>query len=852
MVFEGGTFALTKLLLALLLAAPASAKVEAVRLSDFSGGINDHDDPTKVAANESPGAQNMVIDEGSLKPRKGVTLCGDPLPSGNVGKSAFPYAKSDGSERIIVSDNENYYDTPDCTNYTRFKDGEDSNAIADYAIVRNKLWVLNRATHPFTWDGSTTTLLDGRANTPSPAPPRASYIEFWKERVFLGRTISDPAGIAFSDITDSAGNDIDPSTGTAAFPATNVIQVGQESEGPLYALHVYRDRLYAFKQDAIYRINFNSRFDISVERVASNVGTRYDKSIEEIDGLLYFTGPLGVYAFNGDEVVRLSEKFDNKFGTLRQPNNDESFKSWSLASDFDDGTQLQISTTQINGSIEIENSLDEDWNDGTADLDDINSVFFEWTEHDGASGFSEDVKTDGAGTSVGWFVSAGESGDRYSAFSATPSYQSTNETGIQFDLDLVPGNPSNQIVWVQFVSNGGNHNPGLEVGYALKLALEDAEVGIYRTDGGTVDVPILVLIASMTPSGTHTEFEKTWQVTWATDGDIFVSTNGVQFLTGNDTTYSSSTAISFWSQYNKGAAQSYWEVGIDNVEVQESTGSWISDKFNAVSVSSWTRFDTTQNSNGGTILWQYRAASSEGGLDSASWNSITPGVTPNIVNTNTWIQFQSSFTASSENFGKTPEVQDVTQNYSQGDFVSQPIYAGYIDKRYWVTAASGAASNNNIAMVRSRGNTNAWMFYDLQINDLFKYQDNYYALASTHSAIYRLEDGENDNGEAIHWHYETGDIEWGAPWVRKELLKLTVEFRGDDAANSKIGWSRDSGSTWGESDLDMSAAGRDSKTFFINGGNAFDFRFRVRNSTLDEDASILGITGWANKFEVLE
>ena len=832
------------LVMSLGLSGVAQAALQPVRLNDFTGGINDDSDPTQVAVSETPRAQNVVIDQGGLKPRKGFTLCGE-LPSGNAGKTLFTYSKSDGSSQMIVSDNINYYETPDCLTFTRFKDAESNTAIADFAVVRNKLWVVNRSTHAFTWDGSTTTVLDGSANTPLPAPPKCSLIDFWKERVFCGRTASAPSGIAFTDITDSAGNDLDPSTGTLSWPATNVIQVGEESDGPIYGMKVYRDRLYAFKENLIYRIAFNSRFDISVERTASNVGTRYDKTIQEIDGVLYFTGPLGVYAFDGDKVMLLSKKLNTKFDTLRQPKNDEQFKSWSIASDFDDGTMLQISTIQVAGSMMIENSLTEDWESGVAPGD-ISEYYPEWTEQ----GTTPNALYVGSNTVDGGYwleFKAQGSGQTRMVASSTPTYQSTSETGLQFDLDIIPGSNSIDAMKAFFMYTTDDHSYLNETGYFLLIKTKPTvEIGLYKTTAGTE-----VLISSTTSIDFDTALEKEWQITRQDDGDIFVSTNGVQFLTGNDSSFGTSIAMGFAFTNEINVAQTGSQFRVYNIKVQESTGSWISDEFNAVTVSSWTAFEATQDNNGGSVLWQYRSGTGSANLKTKAWTAITPGVTPPIPSTDIFVQYQSSMTAAADNFGNTPEIQDVTQNYSQGDFVSQPMYSGYVDKRYWVTVTSGSSSSNNMAMVKSR-DLNAWMFYDTQIGDITNFNDKWYALASTHSAIYRLENGTSDNGEAIRWNYETGDIEWGAPWVRKELQKITVEFRKDTAAGAKVGWSRDSGVSFTERDVNMSGTGRDSKTLFINGGNAFDFRFRVLDETLDESASILGVTGWARIYKVLE
>lgn len=320
--------------------------------ADFTGGLNDRDDPANLKANESPDLLNVIIDEGAIKPRGGYITCGK-LPSGSVPTEMYNYSKSDGTQYLIVADNTNVYQTADCSNWTRIVTGQSATNKPTFRTVRDDLWFVNGATWAYKWDGSTTTILDGGANTPSPAPPRGRYIEFWRERVWIASTSGDPSLLAFSAIVDSAGNDITPSTGTGAWPATNTLYIDRDGGSRIYGIKAYRDNIYVFKGNGIWRVDFRNDFDIQVIKTLSSVGSRFGSSIVEKDNVLHFVGPDGIYAFDGDNSVRLSDKISNKFRTISQPLTAEGTKIWTNQSDFEDGTFINSTATESPGSVVI-------------------------------------------------------------------------------------------------------------------------------------------------------------------------------------------------------------------------------------------------------------------------------------------------------------------------------------------------------------------------------------------------------------------------------------------------------------------------------------------------------------------
>jgi len=191
------------------------------------------------------------------------------------------------------------------------------------------------------------------------------------------------------------------------------------------------------------------------------------------------------------------------------------------------------------------------------------------------------------------------------------------------------------------------------------------------------------------------------------------------------------------------------------------------------------------------------------------------------------------------------QIEDVTFNFLTGELADAPIYAAFHKNRFWISGATGTSTTNNVALVKSRYPSNALVKFDLKVNDFAHFNDNFYASASTHSAIYRMDFGTNDNGDAIDWYWTSKEFDFGNPYTKKNLKEIIIDHRSSDAANMKVGYKRDGDSSFTEATANLSSTGRETSRLFINGGLSHGFRFRVRDSALDESGRILGMHGYA-------
>jgi len=781
---------LSSFFLSLVLASPGHLYAQnkdliGATFRDFSGGMVDSVDASALQPNQSPNLQNVLVDDpvGSLKPRKGYAQCGA-TPSGSQATALYEYTKSDGSRKLIVSDNTSVWETGDCVSYSTITTGLTSTSRPSMSIVRDKLWVVNGSTYPFTWNGTTKVSLDGTGTSPNPGPPQCRYIEFWRERVWCARTNTNPSSVAFSALTDSAGGDLNPSTGTAAWPATNVFYIDQEGGSAITGLKAFKDRLYVFKNNGIWEIEFTSDFDNGVKKTFSSVGARFNTAIVELDGVLYFAGQDGIYAFDGSRSVRISDSISNTYKSVNQLLSNELFNLWTENADFSAGTLS--STTVSNGEVtlSLQPTLIDNGNFETG-------TFSSWSTYATGSGSFTITNSPSLSNSYSARV--------YSTCTATDP--GTQELNIYNTAGTTVATISS---WSRLYSTTTVDTSGYE-GSVIQLHFRGA-----KDSANTADIWSTTFTA-------RSQFTFT-SIGWTCSSDGKVGWQNIDYFLGNE---------------------------------YVSSGTITSSAFNAVTVSTWSTFDATSANNGGSISYQYRTATSEGGLAAQSWNDITPGSIINSSVDRTWIQWKAVLTPNAAQT-QTPQLQEVSVSYFQGGDASKAIFMAAQDNRLWVAVSTGSSSHNNMVLVKSK-NATAWTRYDIPLGPMTHFNDAFYGASSTSSLVYHLENGTNDNGTAIEWYWQSRDEMFGLPNNKKALLELTLDFRNDDACNLNVGYSGTGGVQFCVAEpVTANLEGYGSKRLFVNGGNYLAYRFQICNSTKDETATITGITGWARPYKIRE
>jgi hypothetical protein len=772
-----------------------------VAYRDFSGGYVDNVDPSQLKPSESPDMVNVVVDDpvGSLKPRKGFALCGN-LPSGNIPTNIYEYSRSDGTRRLIATDNSTVYSTPDCQAWTTIVSGMSSSAQVYFATVRDKLWIVNGSTWPATWDGTSYTLLDGRTNTPNPAPPKCSFIEFWKERVWCGAPSGDPSGVAFSALTsaDSNAADLDPSTGTLSWPASNVFEIDQNAGSRVYGVKAYRNRLYAFKDNGVWEIGFESEFNNFVRKTYASVGSRYQTSITEADGILYFTGRDGIYAFDGDNALRISAKIDNKFKALNQPLISQNYKTWTSKTDYDQGSYSSATANDIAGAITI-SSQPASFTNGRFET----GLLFPM--------YGVETTTSPSGTGYAGIISA----------ASNPKAEGS----------VIEGSYSAQAL-----------------AYCAGDGPQTAALYIYNTAGTTVTTVSSFSSSLSTVTVDLTAFAGQ-TLTLHFYANIFADTGYASSAHLYSSTFTAHGILSFQAA-TRGCGTYTGFTALDNFQqfVYFSSGVWKSEIYNAVAVSTWGAFTATDISNGGSIAYGIRYGATSNLLQASSFQPITPGSIIPASITQTFIQLIATMTANTD-LVHSPQVGPLQIAWNSGGNNTQKIYAGEWQNTLWVSASSGTATTNNIVLRRAKTPLDAWMPMGMQIGPMARFNDSFYGGASTHSAIYRLDYGTNDDGAAISWSWASKDENWGLPNNAKYLQEMDADYRNNAACNIRMGYVQDQNTTYcvgtAPSPNAILASGTGSRRLNFNGGPAYTYRFKICDDQKDQVPTIIGVTGHA-------
>lgn len=152
----------------------------------------------------------------------------------------------------------------------------------DYFLFTHKIVGCDGVNQAFTYDGTTYTLLNG---TGAPADP--TYVEFFKNRLIFAGYSSNTAAITLT--SPNTDNDFNAANGAIE------LNVGDTVTG----LKTFRDDLYIFSKNAIWKLVGNSATDFALESVTTEIGCLNSDTIQEVGGDLLYLAPDGFRSVAG-------------------------------------------------------------------------------------------------------------------------------------------------------------------------------------------------------------------------------------------------------------------------------------------------------------------------------------------------------------------------------------------------------------------------------------------------------------------------------------------------------------------------------------------------------------------------
>lgn len=312
---------------------------------------------TKIKQGQTPDMKNCWVDEkpGSVITAPGFIKVGQ-TPSGNPSSFCINYFKtSSGTQTFVVSDNATVWTTLDFQTFTPIITGLSSAFQLRGLVVRDKLWLTNGSDAVRTFDGTTVVVLDGTGGTPN--VPKGRYISYHDERVWMYHVPSARSQAAFSALTDSSAAIIAPDN-ASAWPSSNTLQISEGDADFGTGLLLYNGYMHFFKQYSIWRLVGYDEYTYSRVKTRASTGTRFAESLQVLDSLIHLIGIDGIYIFDGDTTVRISDIIDPAtasqtafgFNQLQQPNTNNQFWEVTTTADWNAGT--------VPTNVSINNELD--------------------------------------------------------------------------------------------------------------------------------------------------------------------------------------------------------------------------------------------------------------------------------------------------------------------------------------------------------------------------------------------------------------------------------------------------------------------------------------------------------------
>lgn len=756
--------------------------------SDFSGGLNTQSKAHKMSKEFSRNMLNVLIDEkpGSIIKRKGSIVSGSTTTLSKI-SFMFTFNKEDGSKEYLISDSSIVLTTKDFNLYTTVKTGLNSILPLKARQLRNKVWFTNGSDSVFTYDGSTTVVLSGATNggIATPNVPKGKYIETYHERIWLFNISDNNSALRFSALSSTDGVAIAPDD-SRAWPVANQLNVGQGDGTIGMGLKVFKSQIYPFKEDSIYTVFGTNEDTYFPWKTDAQVGTLSENSIVVLDNLLYFLGKDGIYSFDGSVSNRISDLISDDIEAIRNETSQIVVNIWDTKVEFDRGTYSGLSTASVGGFIETFSSK-------TVQI---------ITEEGGLSGFAD--------------------------FTLEPNVvfeYSLNNQDFQAEdgLSFFPepsflGFPKNYSLWVNC---GGAGACG--VGSPLDVGISNKSLS---TVGSTVTI-------EPTAGLGFTKYN-------------FDFSGVTSHLFSSSEISSSSVTIRV---LNRGGANkiikrpdnstgNYWSTGIGFRP--QLFGQFISEVSTITTITSWGAFDPTFNTNGGSVQFFVRTATSSVNISTYSWIPITPGSIIRSSSTDTRVQWASTITSVSEDVRTNIDRVDVQHIEGASNNISP--FAINWKNRYWLSVSTQADDTISLIYVKSKitnSNPNAWMkFSGVNIRSFTKSgSDIFYAGSSTSGIINRLDFGTNDNGLAIDAFYETSHSVLGNNFFNKKLVELLVDADKENNANLTVGISVDSNS-FVDRNIDLDGSGLLLKSIYDIDMLGKIFSFRFRNAELDKGLSM--------------
>lgn len=805
----------------------------------FEGGLNDYYASISLQDNESPDLLNVVIDEpiGALTQRKGYIVCGQ-IPSGKTITNLYEYVKVNGTRYLIITDNENIWQTADCVNFSTITAGLNGIDMPRFATVRDKLWIVNSSTWTMTWDGENKSYLT--------YVPKAKYITYWKARGFLANENTNPSSVYFSKLVSSSGTILSPED-AESWSSVNQIYINRDDGSPIYGMKVYRDNLYIFKETGITRVVFESEEDIGIVKNVSTIGSKFNESIVEMDdGLLRFVGRDGVYAFDGSNIKRLSTKWTNNFEKFKQGTKSENFKLWDNGLDFIKGNLNNVNTYYFDNSLSLNLTTNyvvlDNFDDGNYSNNPV------WTISGNANLYIDNNNI------------YGDTSNRLTIYGETSQRNITMYTNYNNQINLgkysiklggINGNNAKCcFVMDNYIYNNAN---GYCVNYFNTYSTSSTSSFVFIYNLSILNGGNETVIISSTIHTNQSYLYKNLDVIFDLYNiRFYIDNNLVDSYIKKNVPIEKGNYVYFYGIVNQSFKETFWTqfkgLFFDNLYVStysyNYSGTYTSEISTFSNISQWKTFEVNDIFNEQQINYFYKSSNTINGVINSNWVPINKG---QIISANTGNQyFQWKADLQTFNNVYTPIINSVLVSYVTGDTTKSQIFGTNYKSRYWLSASTSPNNQyNDLTMVESKSPLGTYTKFDLPITAYSLWNGILYGGIADKGYIARLDYGDNDNGNTIISYWDTKDELFGSPIHYKSINRAVVDYSVYPINDSlQIGLSSDFGNNFEYKTINTGNninLQRNTSVLNYSANRNLQYRLKIYNNKYNTNYKIYGL-----------
>ncbi len=317
-----------------------------LEISSFAGGINRKVSPLLAKIDEAYTIRNARLNKvGALRKRSGYRLIGN-IPDINPVRFIYPFYRVGASplRQLLRISGTRFYHLNEVTNIWTDATGTitiDANRLPASDTYANLTIIVNAASVPLRWDGTTLSNLGG-------SPPTGRVIAVFKDRVYT----AEQNTVRYSAV----GN-------PESWPAFQNFSAGLNDGDEITALTPYFNSLIIFKRNSIWQFEVDEdNQPLSLRPLAYGVGTDSWRTVWIVNGVLHFTSRKGIYQFSGRSPEKVSYRIEEFFNNITGP---ENFVGWEnndmyhvFLGNIDDKTNLVMNYDTVLDYFGYDDSLD--------------------------------------------------------------------------------------------------------------------------------------------------------------------------------------------------------------------------------------------------------------------------------------------------------------------------------------------------------------------------------------------------------------------------------------------------------------------------------------------------------------